>query len=55
MAIRLCGKRRCCPTAEITEEYIIIKDDFGGEVKLTKENLEILMLKVLGGTDELED
>ena len=35
----------CCPTVEIMKDDIIIKDDWGGKVSLTKEELEILVDK----------
>jgi len=41
--IILCGKPHgCCPTVEDIEYGKLIKDDFGGEVKLTKEQFEIM-------------
>jgi hypothetical protein len=41
--IMLCRKNSCCPKV-ITEESgnIKITDDFGGEVKLTKDEVEML-------------
>ena len=38
----LCGRARCCPTIETTEYGYEIRDDFGGVVKLKKEELEKL-------------
>lgn len=35
----------CCPTVEVAEDEIIIKDDWGGKVSLTKEQLQILVSK----------
>lgn len=37
--IRLCGTSGCCPTVEINhgENKIVITDDNGGKVTLTKE------------------
>ena len=31
----LCGTSGCCPTVTFNDKEIIIKDDFGGSVKLT--------------------
>jgi len=42
MKIVLCGRAKCCPTIETTEYGYEIKDDFGGIVKLTKEELNKL-------------
>ncbi len=33
--IALCGAHGCCPTAELTVEGVILRDDHGGEVRLT--------------------
>ena len=33
--IRLCGVQGCCPTVEIGPQDVILRDDFGGVVKLT--------------------
>jgi len=39
----LCGRKNgCCPTIEDTEYGYTIKDDFGGEVKLTKAEFNLL-------------
>lgn len=41
--VRLCRKgSSCCPTVESTEEGYEIKDDFGGNVKLTKDQFTML-------------
>ncbi len=32
----------CCPTVEVVQGNVVIKDDFGGAVLLTKEQLQIL-------------
>jgi hypothetical protein len=34
-----------CPTAEITEEEVFIRDDFGGEVRLSRPQFQILLDK----------
>lgn len=37
-----CGKANC-PSVEISEEnYIVIKDDFGGQVKIPKERAKMI-------------
>lgn len=40
--IKLCGKARCCPVLTIDDNEIIIEDDFGGSVVMTKEEFEEL-------------
>lgn len=35
----------CCPTVEVVNNNVVIKDDFGGTVSLTKEQLKILLDK----------
>lgn len=37
IVISLCGVQGCCPTVEIGDSKIVIRDDFGGEVTLTPE------------------
>lgn len=34
--IRLCGVQGCCPTVEIGRNRVVLKDDFGGQVRLTR-------------------
>jgi len=41
--IKLCTRRSCCPTIEFNNGVYIIKDDFGGNVKLLKEELDLLI------------
>ena len=42
--IKLCGKSSgCCPTIEmLDDDNFIVKDDYDGKVKLTKEEIRIL-------------
>ncbi len=42
-SVRLCRQGSCCPTVEKEDDAFIIKDDYEGKVKLSKE--EFLMLK----------
>ena len=41
--VKLCGVQGCCPTVEINHNSneVTIADDFGGSVKLTKEQWEM--------------
>ncbi len=34
-SIALCGTKGCCPTVEVSDN-VVIADDFGGKVTLTK-------------------
>ena len=40
--LSLC-KKGCCPTVEEIDGLYIIKDDFGGIVQLTREQMSILI------------
>lgn len=40
---RLCSDEKCCPEVTVDGDNIIISDDFGGEVKLTRKQVEILI------------
>ena len=40
--ITLCSGSKCCPEAVIDNDNIVIRDDNGGEVTLTKEQVRIL-------------
>ncbi len=41
--VTLCGSQGCCPKVEIAADgNVEIKDDFGGTVKLTKEQWQEL-------------
>lgn len=35
----------CCPTVEINKDTVVIRDDRGGQVFLTKEQMDILLNK----------
>lgn len=36
--VTLCGTQGCCPTVDFTDpSTVVIRDDFGGSVKLTPE------------------
>ena len=41
--VRSCGVQGCCPTIDFTDpQNIILKDDFGGKICLTKDQWEWL-------------
>ena len=36
--VKLCGVQGCCPTVDFTDpEKVVLADDFGGKVQLTRE------------------
>ena len=42
--IVLCGGRRCCPTVSILDdENILIDDDWGNQIRVTKEDIKELV------------
>jgi hypothetical protein len=41
--VTLCSGGKCCPEAFIDAENVTIRDDDGNEVKLTMEQLKILL------------
>jgi hypothetical protein len=43
----MCGVQGCCPTATVEENFILIKDDNGGSVKLNFNEFEALKLIAL--------
>ncbi len=38
----LCGEGKCCPEVEVDNDKIVITDDDGGKVTLTREQVRIL-------------
>ena len=46
MKIVICRGKRCCPTVETTNDGFVIKDDYGGEVKFTKEEMKVFKEKM---------
>ena len=49
MKFILCGRKGCCPTVDIQDEYVILEDDgkFEGEIfHLTREQAGILTKKL---------
>ncbi len=38
----LCSEGKCCPEVTVDRDTVIITDDDGGKVKLTKEQVRIL-------------
>ena len=42
----LCGVQGCCPSLEFSDQGVTIKDDFGGEVRLTDDQWLDLVSRV---------
>ena len=38
----LCSEGKCCPEVVVDNDVIVITDDDGGQVKLTREQVKIL-------------
>ena len=51
--IMLCGVQGCCPTINFTDpQKIVLKDDFGGQVQLTREQWQDLKVKFASKSDQ---
>lgn len=44
--VLMCDKKGCCSTVTLDKNLVLIEDDFGGKVKLTKEEFEVLKTKI---------
>jgi hypothetical protein len=47
--VQLCGTQGCCPTAEFTDSEIVLRDDFDGKVKFTRQEWIEFTAKVKHG------
>jgi hypothetical protein len=45
----MCHNSSSCPEVTVNQDEVLIKDDFGGKVKLTKEQFSILKEKTNHG------
>lgn len=45
--LTLCTQGSCCPEVEISNNSVKIKDDFGGEVKISRAEAEMLADKLV--------
>jgi hypothetical protein len=43
IVLNLCSRKSACPVAQISNRVVIIKDDFGGEIHLTRKEFDILV------------
>ena len=44
--IVLCGGKGCCPVLTLSKNSVTIKDDYGSEVKMTKEQALLVSLAI---------
>lgn len=44
--VLMCGKKGCCPTVSLSKNQVVIEDDFGGRVKLSKEQFALFKEKI---------
>ena len=42
----LCSEGKCCPEVVVDKDTVVITDDDGGKVKLTREQVKILWDKM---------
>jgi hypothetical protein len=47
--VALCGVQGCCPTAEFTQEGVVLRDDHQGQVRLTGEEWKGFLAKAKSG------
>lgn len=41
--VKLCGVQGCCPSVDFTDpQKVVLKDDFGGQVQLTRDQWQDL-------------
>ncbi len=51
--VKLCGVQGCCPTIDFTNsKKVVLKDDFGGKVQLTREQWADLKAKFASKSDQ---
>lgn len=51
--VKLCGVQGCCPTVDFTDpEKVVLKDDFGGKVQLTRDQWQDLKSKFASKSDQ---
>lgn len=51
--VRLCGTQGCCPTIDFSDsEKVVLRDDFGGKVQLTREQWTELKTKFTSKPDQ---
>jgi hypothetical protein len=45
----LCGVQGCCPTAEFTQEGVVLRDDHQGQMRLTDDEWKGFLAKAKSG------
>lgn len=51
--VKLCGVQGCCPTIDFTDsEKVVLQDDFGGKVQLTREQWNELKTRFASKSDQ---
>jgi len=45
--IFFCGVQGCCPTLEVKNKTVVVNDDFGGRIKISKNQLKNLVNTVI--------
>lgn len=51
--VMFCGDNGCCPLIDFTDpERVILKDDFGGKVRLTREQWSLFKKRFLTASDK---
>lgn len=45
----ICDDCHCCPELIVEQDKVLIKDDFGGKVKLTSQQFKLLKDKIKKG------
>ncbi len=51
--VKLCGTQGCCPTVDFTDsQQVVLRDDFGGQVQLTREQWQDLKVKFASKPDQ---
>jgi hypothetical protein len=44
-----CGVKGCCPSVEFKKDRVLIKDDYGGKVRLSRDRWQALVGKMQKG------
>jgi hypothetical protein len=47
--IALCGVQGCCPTAEISDTGVVLRDDYNGSMRLTQDEWRAFISKAKNG------
>lgn len=51
--VKLCGVQGCCPTVDFTDsQKVVLRDDFGGQVQLTREQWQDLKARFASKPDQ---